>query len=178
MDWDRRYAQFDRCFGDGPSPFVREALSSLALEGMTLLFPGDGYGRNGLWAAQRGASVVAVEGSRIAVEMARAEAAHQGLDYRSFLCDLSSPPLPVFEEHFDMVVSAWFRIEADSTDPQRSWNVHATKMLRPDGLIVLVGSQAMEPAASEMRLWPAEVTWTDCSTDEETRLIGRLSCSY
>ena len=175
MDWDQRYARYDRCFGDEPTPFVREVLSPLPLAGLRLLFPGDGYGRNGLWAAQRGASVIALDGSPVAVEMARAEARQRELSYASTPCDLSTLPFPVWGgRRFDMVVSAWFRIEGEGLGLQRRWNHHAAQLLTPSGAIVVVGSRTMGSPAAEAALWPFGITWSDHSTAEELRLIGRV----
>lgn len=174
MDWDARYGRYNKCFGDQPTPFVCDTLSPVKLAGKNLLFPGDGYGRNGLWAARRGASVVALDWSKVAVEMALSEARKMGLQYVSTSCDLSSSPFPVWgSSRFDIVVSAWFRIEGDGTDVQQAWNSRATRLLRPGGEIVFVGSRAMGTPVSEMALWPSGIEWSDRSTCEEIRLVGR-----
>lgn len=179
LDWNQRYSRYNKCFGDEPTPFVREVLSSRRLADQSLLFPGDGYGRHGLWAAQRGASVIALDGSRIAVEMALSEAHQRGLRYVSTPCDLSLLPFPVWGGHrFDMVVSAWFRIEGDGADLQRTWNCHATQLLKPGGTIVQVGSRAMGSPTTEAALWPSGITWTDHSTAEEARLLGRKPSAH
>lgn len=70
--WDERFASSEYVYGKMPNEFYRTAISKL--EPGTILLPGEGEGRNAVYAASKGWKVTAVdqskEGRRKALELA------------------------------------------------------------------------------------------------------------
>jgi hypothetical protein len=58
--WDERYSQPEPIYGERPNNYLREQVQRLAA-GASVLVPGDGYGRNGLWLARQGFRVHTVD---------------------------------------------------------------------------------------------------------------------
>ena len=58
--WDRRYAQSGYLFGVEPNAFLARQVGRLQ-PGWRALAVADGEGRNGVWLAQQGLSVVSVD---------------------------------------------------------------------------------------------------------------------
>lgn len=183
MDWDERYRTYGRCFGDEPNPFTVAAMERLEhrLEHpLTLFFPGDGYGRCGLWAAARGHHVIATDISEVAVEMARAEADRLRLPYETHVCAPDGHALDLPQAPFaDACVISWVRVENDEAGSvQRVWNERCTQAVRPGGVITLVTSTRVTDAESERTLWPDHLTWEEPRiVDEEIWLTMRASPS-
>lgn len=69
--WDERYSKSDaRLFGAAPNEYVREVMARSDFNPRTALCLGDGDGRNGLWLAQQGLTVTAIDISRVASQQA------------------------------------------------------------------------------------------------------------
>jgi 2-polyprenyl-3-methyl-5-hydroxy-6-metoxy-1,4-benzoquinol methylase len=67
-EWNRRYSNSELIYGPNPNEFLKQQLSKLTPG--TLLLPGEGEGRNALWAAQNGWEVTAFDYSETAKEKA------------------------------------------------------------------------------------------------------------
>ncbi|MHB1054147.1 MAG: class I SAM-dependent methyltransferase [Thiobacillus sp.] len=67
--WDERYATDDYIFGTAPNVFLASQ-SGLIRSGMRALAIADGEGRNGVWLAEQGAQVHAIDVSPVALEKA------------------------------------------------------------------------------------------------------------
>lgn len=177
MDWHQRYARFPRPFGEEPTPFVREVFERPGDFGvcrgkMRILCPGDGYGRNGLWLARHGHSVVGVDLVPSAVASALAAAQSNGDDYVAIPADVSGSPFPLERQsRFDAIVSAWLRLPDERS--RREWNSECWRRLRPDGWIVIIGGRQIAESVLEMSEWPEAVAWVDYSTEAEVRLVGQ-----
>ena len=75
--WNDRYNQSDYVYGELPNAFLQEQLSEIVPG--RLLLPGEGEGRNAVWAQKAGWKVTAIDFSDIAREKALALARRQGL---------------------------------------------------------------------------------------------------
>ena len=76
--WDERFAEPGYKYGTGPNAFLREQAARLP-PGSRVLVPGDGEGRNGVWLAEQGHAVTAVDASQVGLQKARALAASRGV---------------------------------------------------------------------------------------------------
>jgi SAM-dependent methyltransferase len=164
--WDERYSQTEPVYGHQPSAFLRAQLHRLS-SGCSVLVPGDGYGRNGLWLAKRGCRVHTVDLSPVGVARARNSARAAGLSLTIDQADLSTWGWP--ESQFDAVVSVFLHLF-----PNVRPAIHA-RMLRalvPGGLCIL---EAFTPAQLQFSsggpkhtelLYSAEILRRDFTTAE------------
>lgn len=67
-EWNSRYSNPELIYGIEPNSFLKKELSKLTPA--KLLLPGDGEGRNALWAAKNGWKVTAFDFSEVAVNKA------------------------------------------------------------------------------------------------------------
>lgn len=176
MDWHERYARYPRPFGENPTPFLSEVFENptvfqLPTGRLRILCPGDGYGRNGLWLARHGHSVVGLDLVPSAVGSALAAAVESQVDYVAIPADVSKPPFPFARNtRFDIVVSAWMRLP--HTGSRIAWNAACARRLRYGGIAVFIGGGRVTDAPTEAAEWPATMAWKDFSSDNEVRLIG------
>ena len=71
--WDQRFSEPGFKYGTEPNAFLRQAALQLA-PGSTVLVPGDGEGRNGVWLAGQGHVVTSVDDSAVGLQKAQAQA--------------------------------------------------------------------------------------------------------
>jgi SAM-dependent methyltransferase len=105
--WDERYSQSEPVYGNQPNAYLRAQLHRFA-PGCSVLVPGDGYGRNGLWLAEQGYRVHTVDLSPIGVGRARNSARAAGLSLIIDQADLSTWGWP--ENQFAAVVSVFLHL--------------------------------------------------------------------
>jgi len=134
--WDERFSQAEPVYGHEPNSYVK-AQTSLLEPGVKILVPADGYGRNGVWLAQRGFQVHTVDLSPVGVERARRAAQAAGVDIKMEVADLATWHWPV--EEYDAVVTIFFHLP-----PHVRARIHGAMVnaLRPGGMIIL---QAFSP---------------------------------
>lgn len=96
--WDKKFADKEYIYGVEPNVFLKDSIEKHLNSG-SILFPGEGEGRNAVYAAQKGLSVVAFDQSEQGKIKALRLAAEAGvnIDYR--LGDLSQMNFP--ENYFD-----------------------------------------------------------------------------
>jgi SAM-dependent methyltransferase len=135
--WDERYSQAEPVYGEQPNGYLHAQVQRLA-PGASVLVPGDGYGRNGLWLAKQGFRVHTVDLSPIGVERARNSARHAGLNLTIEHADLSTWAWP--QNQFEAVFSIFVHLF-----PNVRSAIHANMLraLVPGGLCVL---EAFTPA--------------------------------
>jgi SAM-dependent methyltransferase len=108
-DWDERYAAQDLVWSEGPNQFVAEVAQELAPGRALDLACGEG--RNAIWLAQRGWTVVGVDFSSGAIEKARrlSQAAEVAVEW---LCKdvVTWEPPP---ESFDLVLLSYLHLPTD-----------------------------------------------------------------
>ena len=128
--WDERYSEREYIYGKEPNEFFRTWID-LTPPGK-LLLPGEGEGRNAVYAASKHWDVIAYDQSEAAKEKALALALERGvgIEYRTGnMLDVS-----VDREMFDMVALVFFHLpEAMRVKFHKS----LMACLRPGGLIVL-----------------------------------------
>lgn len=135
--WDERFSQAEPVYGEQPNSYLRAQLHRLA-PGSSVLVPGDGYGRNGLWLAKQGFRVHTVDLSPIGVERARNSARAAGLSVTIEQADLSTWAWP--QNQFDAVFSIFLHLFSNVRPA-----IHASMLraLVPGGLCIL---EAFTPA--------------------------------
>ena len=75
--WEKRFSVPDYVFGTEPNAFLKAQTALLPTSG-TALAVADGEGRNGVWLAEQGLDVLAIDFSPTALDKARALAAEPG----------------------------------------------------------------------------------------------------
>jgi cyclopropane fatty-acyl-phospholipid synthase-like methyltransferase len=107
--WDQRYASEALAYGEAPNDFLAHMADRLPNEGHALDI-GAGEGRNALFLASRGLSVLAVDQSKVGMQKAQRLAQERGLTLRAQAVDLR-----VFDaEHnsFDVISSIFVHLPA------------------------------------------------------------------
>ncbi len=91
--WNQRYAEPQFAYGQKPNAFFKEELDKLSEKG-TLLLPGEGEGRNAIYAAMSGWAVVAIDQSETARNKAMRWATELGAELEYAVTDLAELALP------------------------------------------------------------------------------------
>lgn len=87
--WNQKYSATAHLYTDQPNEFVKNIFQTLISQGLYIIVPGDGDGRNGLWLAQQGCRVQAFDYSQVAVDKANAMAKKLRIDYQSRCLDIA-----------------------------------------------------------------------------------------
>ena len=129
--WDTRYAQTDYTYGTEPNEFLRAQTQYLKL-GLKALAVGDGEGRNGVWLAQQGLDVVAVDSSGVGLQKALALAKARGVTLRTEQADLLTWHWPV--DTFDIVAAIFVHFM-----PSHRIRMHHAmfRALKPGGVLIM-----------------------------------------
>lgn len=103
--WDKRYADADLVWSEGPNQFVVAQAQDLSPG--TALDAGCGEGRNALWLAEQGWTVTGWDFSKVALDRARARSAERGVSVSWEQRDLTtwSPGAT-----FDLVLLAYIHL--------------------------------------------------------------------
>jgi cyclopropane fatty-acyl-phospholipid synthase-like methyltransferase len=129
--WDQKYAIDDYYYGKSANAWLQSQAGRLRA-GMRALSVADGEGRNGVWLAEQGLDVTAVDASAKAIAKARALAAERGVSLRHIQADLTHWSWPV--AGFDLAVA----IFAHFTPDQRpTIHRHMLEALAPSGLVLI-----------------------------------------
>ncbi len=132
--WEKRYSADEYLFGKGPNYFLASCKNMLPPVGRALAVA-DGESRNGVWLAEQGLDVVAVEFSPAARNKAAALAKERGVTIELIGADVHAWEYPA--EEFDLVVEIFTQF---STPDQRllKW-AGMKKALKPGGLLIIQG---------------------------------------
>ena len=132
--WDTRYAGADYLFGTEPNRFLVSQRPLFSPEQMVLT-AGDGEGRNGVWLAQQGLNVLAVDHSSVALEKAKHLATQTGVSLITEQADLANWNWG--EQRFDAIVAIFIQFAA----PPLRMQLHQSmqRALKPGGIVVLQG---------------------------------------
>lgn len=132
--WDQRYAAESYVFGSEPNAFLRRQAPRL-LPGQTVLAVADGEGRNGVWLAEQGLTVVSLDSSPVGQDKARRLAEKRGVCLRFELADLSTWTFP--EAAFDIVVGIFIQFAG----PELRMRLFdgMKRALKPGGLLLVEG---------------------------------------
>ncbi len=132
--WDERYATDDYIFGTAPNVFLASQ-AGLIRPGMRALAIADGEGRNGVWLAEQGVQVHAIDVSPVALEKARKLAAERGVTLDFEQADVLDWDWP--EAAYDLVVAIFIQF---APPPERERIIAGIRnSLRPGGLLILQG---------------------------------------
>jgi SAM-dependent methyltransferase len=135
--WDQRFAEPGYKYGTEPNAFLREQATRLTAPA-DVLVPGDGEGRNGVWLAQQGHRVTAVDASAVGLQKARELAATQGVTVTTELADLGDwSPAPA---SVDAVVLIYTHLPGTI---RQGAHRRLAQGLRPGGWLLL---EAFHPA--------------------------------
>lgn len=85
--WDIRFAEPGYKYGTEPNAFLREHAAGWS-GSRSVLLPGDGEGRNGVWLAQQGHQVTTVDNSSVGLVKAQKLAKQRGVLISTWLADL------------------------------------------------------------------------------------------
>ena len=129
--WDEKFGGDGFTYGTRPNAFLASC-AHLFVPQRSVLVPGDGEGRNGVWLAGQGLAVTAVDSSAVGQGKAKGLAGQRGVSLTFQLADLLSWDWP--QASFDYVVSIFFHLH--SADRPR---LHAAMLgaLKPGGLLVM-----------------------------------------
>lgn len=132
--WNERYSKAGYLFGTEPAQFLRDHQAYLTT-GAKALAVADGEGRNSVFMAEQGLDVVAMDGSYIAIEKARALAMARGvtLDFKE--ADIADWDWA--ETTYDLVVAVFIQF----VGPAQRDAIFAgmKRTLKPGGVVMLHG---------------------------------------
>src|ERR1700690_2705456 len=127
--WEARFRPTDYLFGKEPNAFLKSQASRVHGR-KTALAVADGEGRNGVWLAEQGLDVLAVDFSESALAKAQALANRRGVKLRTELADIFAWRWP--QSVFDVVVAIFTQV---AFPPQRAeFFLNLKRVLKPGGL--------------------------------------------
>ncbi len=131
--WEARFDAPGYLFGKEPNAFLKAQAGRL--RGLkTALTVADGEGRNGVWLAEQGLDVLAIDFSPRALAKARALAAEHRVSLRTEVADVTRWRWPA--NAFDVVVAIF--ISVDVSDRPAFFN-NLENTLKPGGLLLMQG---------------------------------------
>jgi len=132
--WDARYATDDYIFGTAPNAFLTRQ-AEWVRPGMRTLAIADGEGRNGVWLAEQGTQVHAIDFSAAALDKARKLAAARGVALEIEQADILNWNWP--EAAYDLVVAIFIQF---APPPERDRIIAGIRRtLKPGGMLILQG---------------------------------------
>jgi 2-polyprenyl-3-methyl-5-hydroxy-6-metoxy-1,4-benzoquinol methylase len=132
--WDARYATDDYIFGTAPNVFLASQ-AALIQPGMRALAIADGEGRNGVWLAEQGAAVHAIDFSAAALEKAKKLARERGVTLEIEQADVLNWTWP--EAAYDLVAAIFIQF---APPPGREHIIAGIRRtLKPGGVLILQG---------------------------------------
>ena len=128
--WDQRYKDDEYVYGIYPNHFFKEIID--ATEPGELLLPGEGEGRNAVYAAQKGWKVTAVDFSKKGREKALKLAEKHGVTIDYKVMDIET--IPTLDKTFSLI--AFIHLHLPS---QRRKRVHSSiaHLLKPGGKLIM-----------------------------------------
>ena len=129
--WDAKFEGQDYKYGTRPNAFLVDQSWRLK-PGARILVPGDGEGRNGVWLAEQGHSVVTVDASPRGIQKATKLALDRGVRLNASCADLRDWAWPTAV--FDVVVATFLHLP-----PAHRPRLHQSMVqaLVPGGLVLL-----------------------------------------
>ena len=132
--WNARFATDEYIFGTAPNVFLASQ-KALVRPGMRALAVADGEGRNGVWLAEQGASVHAIDVSPAALEKARKLAAARGVTIETEQADVLNWSWP--QDAYDLVAAIFIQFAPPPVRDRIIAGIRRT--LKPGGVLVLQG---------------------------------------
>ncbi|MBW8330192.1 MAG: class I SAM-dependent methyltransferase [Thiobacillus sp.] len=132
--WNDRFATDEYIFGTAPNVFLASQ-AALIRPGMRALAVADGEGRNGVWLAERGAQVHAIDFSSAALEKARKLASERGVTLDIEQADVLNWDWQ--EAAYDLVAAIFIQF---APPPERDRIIAGIRRtLKPGGVLILQG---------------------------------------
>lgn len=132
--WNQKFADATYKYGQQPNVFLAEQ-AGLIPAGAQVLVPGDGEGRNGVWLAERGVQVHAVDVSLVALAKAHKLAARRSVSLNFEQLDVLEWDWP--ENAYDLIVAIFIQF---APPPERERIMAGIRRaLKPGGLLILQG---------------------------------------
>ena len=130
--WDQAYSDVEGYkYGEQPNAFLKEQAHRIPPRARVLL-PGDGEGRNGVWLAEQGHEVCALDNSAVGLAKAEALAHRRQVTLQTVLVDLADwQPEPASA---DAVVLTYLHLPPPLRTPVMHKLVQA---LKPGGVLLL-----------------------------------------
>ncbi len=130
--WDQAYSDVEGYkYGEQPNAFLKEQAHRIPARARVLL-PGDGEGRNGVWLAEQGHQVCALDNSAVGLAKAEALAHRRQVTLQTVLVDLADwQPEPASA---DAVVLTYLHLPPPLRTPVMHKLVQA---LKPGGVLLL-----------------------------------------
>jgi len=128
--WDQRYGQQDYVYGRAPNVFFREQLEQL--EPGRILLPGEGEGRNAVYAALTGWTVDAIDSSQVGYQKAIKLADEEGVSIRYDVADLFD--IALSEGAYDVVGLFFVHVPLQL---RRVFHEKMMRALKPGGVVIL-----------------------------------------
>lgn len=135
--WDERFADTQFYYGTEPNVYFASFLKKQTKPGLMLL-PGEGEGRNAVFAASMGWQVDAFDTSRVAIKKAKAFAQQQNVEINYHYSDVKS--FRVIPEKYDLIALIFFHLPEQL---RKNFHHQAVQSLKKGG-IILVESFAKE----------------------------------
>jgi SAM-dependent methyltransferase len=132
--WQGRYSIPNYLFGKTPNYFLASCKPLLPKSGKALAIA-DGESRNGVWLAEQGLNVTAIDFSEAAQAKAAALAKERGVAIKLIHTDVHAWDYP--DSAFDVVVEIFTQFSTPEERP-RKW-AGMRKALKPGGLLILQG---------------------------------------
>ncbi len=132
--WNERYSKAGYLFGTEPAQFLLEHKAYLVPDSKVLAVA-DGEGRNSTYLAEQGLNVVAMDGSYIAIEKARALAMARKVTVDFVESDIAAWDWA--EAQFDMVVAIFIQFVGPAQRAEIFAGIKRT--LKPGGVLMLHG---------------------------------------
>jgi SAM-dependent methyltransferase len=132
--WEKRFSAPDYVFGKAPNAFLAAQAHRLR-PGQTALAVADGEGRNGVWLAEQGLDVLAIDQSSAALAKARALAQERGVKLRTELGDITTWPWPTAA--FDVIAAIFIQVLFAAERP--AFFANLKRALKPGGLLLMQG---------------------------------------
>jgi cyclopropane fatty-acyl-phospholipid synthase-like methyltransferase len=132
--WETRFSAPGYAFGKAPNAFLQAQAHRLRA-GDKALSVADGEGRNGVWLAEQGLDVLAIDFSPKGLAKARALAAERGVQLRTELADVITWRWP--EKAFDVVAAIFTQFVSAAEGP--AFFAHLKGALKPGGLLLMQG---------------------------------------
>ncbi len=130
--WNEKFKQQDLLYGEKPNQYLAHKLKKLSLG--RILLPGEGEGRNALFAANTGWQVVALDQSEAGRKKALAMAQAQNVSLEYYLVDITATELKA--EFFDAIGMVYIHLPKFI---RRAWHRKMLNSLKPGGHIILEG---------------------------------------
>ena len=131
--WDERFSAPGYLFGKAPNAFL--AAQADRLRGFkSALSVADGEGRNGVWLAEQGLDVLAIDFSPVALEKARALAGERGVRLHTELADVTKWRWP--KSAYDVIVVIFIAL---SVADRPAFFANLKGSLKPGGLLLMQG---------------------------------------